>query len=119
MLQIQEEVMRHMRDRDWDKNPPRGLAISILLEAAELLEHYQWTDDSVGDNKELEEEVADILIYVIQFAALHDIDIALAIEHKLAKAAKKYPASHFKGKDRETARATWYKDKLSHNKNGL
>lgn len=116
---INQLIWKHLEDRDWLGNPPRGLAISIALEANELLEHYQWSDDSVGDREALAEELADIFIYAFEFAQSKNIDIADAIKKKLDKAAKKYPATAFKGKKDGERRDAWLNAKLNHHKEGL
>ena len=117
--QLNQRIWNHLEERDWHTNPTRGLAISLTLEASELLEHYQWGDEPVGGKQEVGEELADILIYAMQIAQQNDIDIADAIEKKLQKAAKKYPASDFKGKTQAEGRANWMKNKLAHKKTGL
>jgi NTP pyrophosphatase (non-canonical NTP hydrolase) len=117
--EINQLIWKHLVERDWQDNHPRGIAISIALEANELLEHYQWSEKAVGDKQALAEELADIFIYAFQFAQLHDIDIAEAIKLKLAKAAKKYPADQFKGKKPDDKRAAWIKAKTTYKKEGL
>lgn len=116
---INQLILKHMEDRDWLGNPPRGLAISIALEAAELVEHYQWSDTPVGDKEALGEELADIFIYAFEFAQANDIDITKAIREKLVKAGKKYPAEAFKGKTGDERRKAWMQAKLNHQKEGL
>lgn len=116
---INQLILQHLEDRDWLGNPPRGLAISLALEAAELMEHYQWSDKPVGDKQALSEELADVFIYAFEFAQANDIDIADSIKNKLVKAAKKYPAEAFKGKNKEERRAAWMNVKMHHKKEGL
>ncbi len=107
-------VWQHLVDRDWDHPTPRSLAISLSLEANELLEHYQWQDEPVGDKVDLGEELADVLIYALQYAHVLGIDPAEAIRDKLAKSDRKYPAEDFKGKDSMSKRKKWLEAKLSH-----
>ncbi len=64
------------------KQKPRNLAISLNLEAAEVLEHFQW--DENFDAAELGAELADVALYLVQLAHVCDIDLQQAIEHKLA-----------------------------------
>ena len=116
---IDQRIWQHLEERDWTDNTPRSLAISISLEANELLEHYQWGEKPVGDRQALAEELADILIYAFEFAQKTNIDIAAAIEDKLQKTAKKYPAGDFKNKTREERKANWRQAKLNHHKEGL
>lgn len=116
---LNQKIYKHMKERDWDQNPSRSLAISISLEANELLEHYQWQDTSVGDTDAIGQELADIFIYSIQFAQRNNIDIAAMIDKKLEKSAKKYPAENFKGKDAATRSAVWAENKIAYRKEGL
>lgn len=104
-------VMKHITDRQWNDNPPRGLAISIALEANELLEHFQWQEDSIGNTDEIAEELADVFIYAIQFANHYDIDISQAIMKKLDKSSKKYPVEHFAQASQDERKEAWLKAK--------
>ncbi|HYG84034.1 MAG TPA: nucleotide pyrophosphohydrolase [Verrucomicrobiae bacterium] len=117
--EISQIIWDHQVQRDWQRNPPRALAISIALEANELLEHYQWQDEPVGKKDELAAELADILIYAFQFAHRYDIDIPKAISAKLEKAAEKYPAEHFKGKTSDEQQKVWLQQKTGYTKKGL
>jgi NTP pyrophosphatase (non-canonical NTP hydrolase) len=119
--EISHIVWQHLVDRDWDNPTPRSLAISLSLEANELLEHYQWGEDPVGDQEALADELGDVLIYALQYAHVLGIDPAGAIRNKLAKAASKYPAEQFKGKNAEEKADLWLKTKLQHrgHKKGL
>lgn len=113
---INQIILQHLEERDWLGGKSRNYAISIALEANELLEHYQWSDEPVGSKEELAAELADVLLYAFQFAQANDIDIAEAIKAKLAKSAQKYPAEFFKGKDAEERRAAWLEAKKNHKK---
>lgn len=84
--------------RGWLKTfVPKDLAMSISMEAAELLEHFQWVPEErlaqrVEERKgEISDEVADVVIYCLQFAERCGIDLGRAIEEKMAKNAVKYP----------------------------
>lgn len=112
--------MAYLKERDWHKkNSSRSIATSIVLEASELLEHYQWGEEPVGDQSALADELADIFIYSIEFAQANKIDIAQAIKDKLAVAKKKYPAKNFKGKSSVASKKVWLDAKLKHDKKGL
>lgn len=117
--EINERIKKHLVERDWHNNPSRSLAISVVLEAAELLEHYQWTEESVGSKEDVAAELADIFIYAFQIAQNENIDLVAAIIKKLEKAAKKYPAQDFKGKDEKVQQEARIKNKLRHRKRGL
>jgi NTP pyrophosphatase (non-canonical NTP hydrolase) len=112
-------VMEHVTVRHWNTNPPRGLAISIALEANELLEHYQWQDKPIGDTKEIAEELADVFIYAIQFADRYEINISQAIMQKLAKSAKKYPVQDFAMADSAERREAWLEAKKNYKKDTI
>jgi NTP pyrophosphatase (non-canonical NTP hydrolase) len=114
-----EAVMQHVTERHWNNNSARGLAISISLEANELLEHYQWQEKSVGEKEDIAGEVADILIYLIQFAKANDIDIPEAIMQKLDKSAKKYPLEIFSTDDDAARKAAWINVKKNYKKDSI
>lgn len=95
-------IFTFLKERKWDNLRPGNIAKSISIESAELLEIFQWNDptlDEVKTNKkslnDVEEEVADIIIYCLQMASLLNIDIEKAIEKKLEHASKKYPVEMF------------------------
>ena len=102
MMALKKQVSRFRDERNWLKDDtPKNLAIAISLEAAELLEHFQWkTDqqirelvkDSVKKNQ-VSDELADVLILCLGFSDVMAIDISEAIEAKLRKAAEKYPVT--------------------------
>jgi len=114
-------VWQHLAERDWDNLSARSLAISLSLEANELLEHYQWQEEPIGSREEVAEELADILIYALEYAHVLNVDPAHIIRDKLAKMAVKYPAEQFKGRDAAYRRAQWLKAKTEHrqHKTGL
>ncbi len=63
---------------------PRNLAISLALEAAEVLEHFQW-DERVENPDALADELADVMLYLLQLASISDIDLGQAVMAKLEK----------------------------------
>ena len=110
-------VMGHMRERGWDKiNTPKGIAISLSLEASELLEYFQWQDDPFGNKEDLESELADIFIYAIHFADKYDIDIPAAIKKKIDKSSKKYPVEIFQTDDPKERDRVWLEAKRNYKK---
>ena len=97
-------------ERDWDQfHTPKNLATSISVEAAELLELFQWSRgqkgwDDVSDpaiRLRVENELADILLYVIRFADKAEIDLGAIAERKIAANGAKYPPERFRGSDRK------------------
>jgi NTP pyrophosphatase (non-canonical NTP hydrolase) len=86
--QLTDEMNRFVRSKGWyaehSKRPqtPRNLAISLVLEAAEILEHFQW-NDGVKDREELSAELADVALYLLQLASISEIDLEKAILDKI------------------------------------
>jgi dCTP diphosphatase len=117
--QMADTIYAYLKERDWQVQPPRDIAVSISLEASELLEHFQWNETPTGSKDDLASELADVLIYSFQFAALQGIDIPRAMQQKLEKSAKKYPAHVFKGKGHDERQDAWLQAKLAHRKEGL
>ena len=104
MREILEKIRTFRDERDWMKfHDPKNLAVSISIEAAELLEHFQWKDEKaveqhVRDNRdEIADEIADVAVYLAELADNLGIDIIQAMETKLEKNAKKYPVAKAKG----------------------
>src|SRR2546426_9925018 len=100
IMTLKKQVSGFRDERNWLKDDtPKNLAISISLEAAELLEHFQWkTDQQIREavmdrakKNQVSDELADILIYCLGFSDVLDIDISNAIETKLRKNAEKHP----------------------------
>jgi NTP pyrophosphatase (non-canonical NTP hydrolase) len=90
--------------REWDQfHSPKNLAMALVVEASELLEHFQWLSEpqssslSQTDRDEVSEEIADILIYLVRLADKLDIDIPTAVDRKLEINEKKYPADKVRG----------------------
>ena len=103
--ELVERVARFRDSRDWRKyDTPRNLAGSICIEAAELLEHFQWKTDEqaaemLRDPEELAEisnELADVIIYCLGFSDMLTLDVSNAVQRKLDRHADKYPST---GKD--------------------
>jgi 8-oxo-dGTP diphosphatase len=86
--QLTDEMNRFVRSKGWyeenSKRPqtPRNLAISLALEAAEILEHFQWKDE-IKDKEELASELADVALYLLELASVTGIDLEEAMLKKL------------------------------------
>lgn len=95
MKQLYEKVIEFRDERNWDANHnEKDLAISISLEANELLENFQWktSREAVEATRQnIKEEMADVLIYLVQLADKMDIDLEEEVYKKLEKNALKYP----------------------------
>lgn len=110
-------VMQHIKARKWDKtNSSRGIAISLSLEANELLEYFQWNDESFGSKEDMASEIADIFVYAIQFADRYEIDIPSAIAEKIGKQEKKYLVEIFEIEDKEERNKAWLEAKRNYKK---
>jgi len=110
-MSIQEMTgkIREFRDaRDWKQfHAPKEMAMAISIEAGELLEHFLWKTPEqvdhhvVENNEQVREEIADIAIYLFELADNLGIDLASAIDEKLAQNAVKYPVAKAKGSIRK------------------
>ena len=94
-------------ERQWEPfHDPKNLSASIAIEAAELMEHFQWLRsdqlDPVKEDAEkmgrIQEELADIMAYVLSFAHQMNIDLSAALAEKMKKNAVKYPAAEYRGR---------------------
>ncbi len=97
-----DRILKFRDDRDWKQfHNPKDLAISISLEAAELLEVFQWSgSDTSNDNKQekIKEELADVLNYCVIMADACGLDIDEIVQEKLKVNEMKYPVDKAKGK---------------------
>ncbi len=94
-------ILKFRDDRDWKQfHNPKDLAISISLEAAELLEVFQWSGTDVDCNKKMDkikEELADVLTYCVLMADACNLDIDQIVQEKSKKNSEKYPIEKAKG----------------------
>lgn len=107
-LAVLKDLVRDFRDRrDWEQfHTPKNLSMSIAIEAAELMEEFQWLtpEESVRLREDEEklaalgEELADVLIYVLSLANSLDIDITTVVSDKLAKNAERYKEDEYRGR---------------------
>jgi len=108
LIELRDALRQFANERDWGRfHSPKNLAIAISVEAAELLEHFQWLSeaecaDIQPDAKAtLAEELADVLLYVLQLADKLDLDLATAARDKLQKNAVKYPIEKSRGNSKK------------------
>ena len=104
MREILQKIRDFRDERDWMKfHDPKNLAVSISIEAAELLEHFQWKDEKAveqhirNNRDEIADEIADVAMYLTELADNLGIDLIQAMETKLEKNATKYPVAKAKG----------------------
>jgi NTP pyrophosphatase (non-canonical NTP hydrolase) len=111
-----EMTLERLRDRlrafatarDWNQfHSPKNLAIALSVEAGELLEHFQWISDNdsltLPPNKlgEIEEEMADVLLYLIRLADMLNVDLVRAADKKIEANARKYPVEKSHGSSKK------------------
>lgn len=96
--ELKEKIEQFVKERDWSQfHNSKNLSISIAIEAAELMEHFQWKNE-IENKAEIENEIADITAYILSFCIINNIDLSKAIENKLEINRKKYPLEKCKGK---------------------
>lgn len=100
MQDLIKQILKFRNERDWKQfHTPENLAKSISLEAAEILEHFQWDSDF---NKEaLSEEVADVFIYLVLMADSINVDLITIAKEKLLKNIEKYPIDKSKSNSKK------------------
>src|ERR1700731_4493056 len=98
LVKLRDRLRRFATERDWDQfHSPKNLAIALSVEAAELLEHFQWLTAEQSARLTVEQvalvkqEMADVLLYLIRLADRMDVDLIAAALEKLELNAKKYP----------------------------
>lgn len=92
-----DRIRQFIKDRDWSQfHSPANLAKSIIIEAAELLECFQWNDDNY-DLEHIKEELADVIIYSYDLLDKLNLDIDEIVNSKMTKNELKYPVEKAKG----------------------
>jgi len=104
---LKAEILAFAKERDWEQfHSPKNLSMALSAEASELLEHFLWIDgaDSLGHAQSPErmaairEELADVIIYALEFANVAGIDVTSAIREKMQLNAQKYPVEKARGR---------------------
>ncbi|HEX2101966.1 MAG TPA: nucleotide pyrophosphohydrolase [Candidatus Synoicihabitans sp.] len=105
--EIKGRVLAFAREREWEQfHAPKNLSMALAAEAAELMEHFLWSTPEASTaivhapakRAKIEEELADVVIYALEFANMAGIDVASAIERKMAANAAKYPVEKARGR---------------------
>lgn len=100
LSQLRDEVQKFAQERDWEKyHTPKNLGMSIAIEAAEIMENFQWhssekSTDLIRDeeiNTQVADELADVVIYCLILANQAEIDISSAVRAKMERNRKRYP----------------------------
>ena len=108
LIKVRDELRAFAAERDWDQfHSPKNLASALAVEAAELLEPFQWLTEEQSrslNEKQLaavKNELADVQIYLIRLADKLDVDLLQAVRDKIVSNAEKYPVNEFKGSARK------------------
>lgn len=105
LIELRDRLRTFAREREWDRyHTPKNLAMALIVEAAELAEHFQWltAEESQslqhgGKREEIRDELADVLIYLVELADTLGVDLAAAARDKIEKNALKYPLDKARG----------------------
>jgi dCTP diphosphatase len=107
---LRDRLRLFAAERDWQQfHAPKNLAIALSVEAAELLEHFQWLPEDASrrlaaeDVAKVREELADVLLYLVRLADELGIDLATAASDKIDLNARKYPIEKARGKSRKSS----------------
>ena len=107
IAELKNLVAQFVAEREWEPfHDPKNLSASIAIEAAELMEHFQWLRpdelDAIQEDREkmvlIGEELADITAYLVSCASVLGVDLSAALADKMKKNAIKYPADEFRGR---------------------
>lgn len=107
LAELKERVLAFARERDWVQfHSPKNLSMALAAEAAELMEHFLWASPEESRDVALRpekrarigEELADIVIYALEFANTTGLDVASSIETKMEANAGKYPVDKARGR---------------------
>src|SRR5690606_23966584 len=107
LAEIKARVLAFARERDWEQfHAPKNLSMALAAEAGELMEHFLWSTAESSRSAiteparraKIEEELADVVIYALEFANMTGIDLDAAIERKMAANAAKYPVEKARGR---------------------
>ena len=102
--ELKERLREFARERDWEQfHSPKNLAMALIVEAAELVEHFQWLTEAQSKalapekREQVAQELADVFIYLVRLADRLDIDLLDAAQRKIMLNARKYPADKVRG----------------------
>jgi NTP pyrophosphatase (non-canonical NTP hydrolase) len=101
---LRERLREFVRERDWEQfHSPKNLVMAMIVEAAELVEHFQWATEqeshALSDDKreQVAQEIADTFVYLLRLCDVLGLDIIEAANRKIDLNAKKYPADKVRG----------------------
>jgi dCTP diphosphatase len=105
--ELRQLVERFVAERHWQPfHTPKNLSMALAIEAAELMEHFQWLDaeesrgvaDDAERREQVADELADVLCYALALANALGIEVGDAMRRKMVKNAQKYPADEYRGR---------------------
>jgi NTP pyrophosphatase (non-canonical NTP hydrolase) len=104
LIELRDRLRAFTREREWGRyHTPKNLAMALIVEAAELAEHFQWLTPEEsqslqhGKREQIRDELADVLIYLVELADTLEVDLVAAAQDKIAKNAQKYPVDKARG----------------------
>jgi dCTP diphosphatase len=108
VAELKRLVAEFVAQRDWQQfHDPKNLSMAIAIEAAELMEHFQWLrSDELAEATSpehlnaIQDELADVAAFLLSLANVLEIDLSAALQRKMAKNADKYPTDRFRGRFR-------------------
>jgi dCTP diphosphatase len=107
LSELKSRVLAFVRERDWEQfHSPKNLSMALAAETGELMEHFLWATNEQSQaiardpakRAKIADELADVVIYAIEFANMTGLDISAAIEAKMVANAKKYPVEKARGR---------------------
>jgi NTP pyrophosphatase (non-canonical NTP hydrolase) len=107
VAELKSRILAFARERDWEQfHAPKNLSMALAAEAGELMEHFLWATPEASaelarqaaKRAAIESELADVVIYALEFANITGIDVAGAIERKMAANAARYPVEKARGR---------------------
>ncbi len=108
LADLKQRMREFVAERDWERfHSPKNLAMALSVEASELVELFQWLTEEESAaldgerRRQVAEELADVLVYLVRIADRLDIDLLQAAEMKLGQNAQKYPAERVRGRARK------------------
>jgi dCTP diphosphatase len=103
--ELKEQLAQFVGERDWGQfHNPKNMSMVIAIEASELMEKFRWLDGQESyqevekSRREIENELADVVVTALMFANCANIDVSQAIAHKMAENIRKYPVEKAKGR---------------------
>lgn len=107
LAELKSRVLAFVEERDWQQfHTPKNLSMALAAETGELMEHFLWSTpeqshavaNDPARRTKIADELADVVIYALEFANITGLDVAAAIEAKMAANAKKYPVEKARGR---------------------